>query len=573
MTNRIIILGCNGFIGRALWEKLSGDPRREISGFSSADCDLLSIESARRALADRRPDDTIVMTSAITRIKENTFEAMVKNMRMAENITQILSVTPVGQFIFLSSIDIYGSLEKNSDGNSAKINEDSELRPDEYYGIGKSGCEFLLKEKLSSLGTALAVLRFPGVYGAGDESKSLIGRFIQGARSEGKILIDGDGSDLRDYIYIDDVCRAVEQAIAVRLNQAVNVVSRKSYSIRRIAEMIKTILVSDCAIEFQERQGPENTRKRFMQFDNARLLKVLPDLNLCDLSEGISRFIKESEKQPAAAAGGCDRGPQRLDNCELRRKIVDIVYQAGGGHIPSAFSIIDILAYLYGNVLKFDPANPQSPQRDYFILSKGHGCAALYVLLEKYGFITQKDLDRLAKFDGILGGHPDSTKVPGAEGSTGSLGHGIGTALGAALGLRIKKMNNRVFVLIGDGESNEGTVWENALVAANLKLGNFCCILDYNGSAAQILPISPLREKWESFGWETLVVDGHRTGDLAQVFGRLQFSPEGRPKIVIAQTVKGKGVSFMETHGPWHYRVPSAVELEKIYRELDPCLR
>lgn len=256
-------------------------------------------------------------------------------------------------------------------------------------------------------------------------------------------------------------------------------------------------------------------------------------------------------------------------NIPLRKKIIELITNAGAGHIPSAFSIVDILAYLYERVLKFDAQNPQWAERDYFILSKGHGCAALYVILQKYGFITQEDLDKESREDGILGGHPDSTKVPGVEASTGSLGHGIGTAVGVALGLKIRRQNNKVIVLIGDGESNEGTVWECALVAANLKLGNLCCIVDNNGSAAQILPVADLKQKWEAFGWETYEIDGHCEKEIDEVFQKIQFDVDARPKVIIANTVKGKGVSFMEVHGPWHYRAPKSEELELIYKELD----
>jgi len=256
-------------------------------------------------------------------------------------------------------------------------------------------------------------------------------------------------------------------------------------------------------------------------------------------------------------------------NKELRKKIVDVVCMAGEGHIPSAFSIIDIVACLYGNVLKVDPKCPDWKQRDYFILSKGHGCAALYVVLEKHGFITRKDLDNKSKRGGILGGHPDRTKVPGAEASTGSLGHGIVTALGIALGLRIKKFTNRVFALAGDGECNEGSVWETALVASNLKLGNLCFIIDNNGSAAQVLPMNDFKKKWESFGWEAYEVNGHDPDELITVFDKLKFEYEGQPKVIIANTVKGKGVSFLETHGIWHYKVPDDNERKMIYKELD----
>lgn len=255
-------------------------------------------------------------------------------------------------------------------------------------------------------------------------------------------------------------------------------------------------------------------------------------------------------------------------NKELRKKIVDIVYNAGEGHIPSAFSIIDIIAFLYEHVLKFDPKNPKLEDRDYFILSKGHGCAALYVVLEKYGFITQKDLDNKSKKGCILGGHPDRTKVPGAEASTGSLGHGIVTSMGIALGLRIKNKNNKVISLVGDGECNEGTIWETALVAANLKLGNLCCIVDNNGSTAQVLPVPDFPKRFEAFGWETYEINGHNQKEIEDVFKKIKFEHNSKPKAIIANTIKGKGVSFMETHGPWHYKVPNKGELQLIYKEL-----
>ena len=263
---------------------------------------------------------------------------------------------------------------------------------------------------------------------------------------------------------------------------------------------------------------------------------------------------------------------QKIMNIALRKKIVAMIAKVGAGHIPSAFSIVEILDYLYARVLKFDPQNPQWEGRDYFVLSKGHGCAALYVLLEQYGFITQKELDIVGKMDGILGGHPDSTRVPGVEACTGSLGHGIGTALGIALGLKIRKKNNKVIAVIGDGESNEGTVWECAMVGANLKLGNLCCIVDNNGSSAPILPMANLKDKWGSFGWEVHEIDGHNEKEIDSVFQKIKFDATAQPKVVIANTAKGKGVSFMEVHGPWHYRAPNPEELKLINDELDSQL-
>jgi len=255
-------------------------------------------------------------------------------------------------------------------------------------------------------------------------------------------------------------------------------------------------------------------------------------------------------------------------NNDLRLTIAEMVSAAGEGHIPSAYSIVEILTTLYGNFLRFDAKNPEWEGRDYFVLSKGHGCAALYVLLERYGFITRADLEKKSKHDGILGGHPDCTKVPGVEVSSGSLGHGIVTAMGIALGLKIQKKRNRVIALVGDGECNEGTVWETALVAANLRLGNFCIVIDENGSADQVLPVPHLKKKWSAFGWNAYEVDGHSEKKILTTFQKIKFSRNGKPTAIIAHTTKGKGVNFMEGHGKWHHKIPSSEELELIRKEL-----
>ena len=255
-------------------------------------------------------------------------------------------------------------------------------------------------------------------------------------------------------------------------------------------------------------------------------------------------------------------------NRDLRRLIVEMVYRGRDGHIPSAFSILDLITYLYDEVLRFDPRNPDWADRDYFILSKGHGCLALYVNLHRHGFLTDEDLLRFCQPGGILGEHPDCSKVPGVEASTGSLGHGFPFAMGIALGLQIKGARNRVLALIGDGESHEGTIWETALVASHRQLGNLCCLVDLNGSAEQILPLGDLRAKWEAFGWEAHEIDGHSLDDMRRVIGGLDFSTHGRPKVVIAHTLKGKGVSMLEGHGPWHHRIPNDQEYATLLQVL-----
>jgi len=251
-------------------------------------------------------------------------------------------------------------------------------------------------------------------------------------------------------------------------------------------------------------------------------------------------------------------------NKDLRRQVVDMVVAGNDGHIPSAFSIVDIITYIYAHVLKFDANEPDAPERDYFVLSKGHGCLALYVNLHRHGFITDEDIALFCKKGGILGEHPDMTKVPGAEASTGSLGHGLSFSVGIALGHKVKGMDNKLYVLIGDGESQEGTVWEAAHIAANHRLKNLTVIVDWNQSGMQLLPEDDLPGKWEAFGWHTVVIDGHDEGQIADAFEAIRNKQTDRPSVIVAHTIKGKGVSMLEGHGRWHHRIPNEEEYAQI---------
>jgi len=242
----------------------------------------------------------------------------------------------------------------------------------------------------------------------------------------------------------------------------------------------------------------------------------------------------------------------------LRRQIVRMLEKGGRGHVGSAFSLVEILRVLYDDVLRYDPKNPRWAQRDRFILSKGHGCLALYVLLAEKGFFPEAELWKFCKPDGILGGHPEAGKIPGVEASTGSLGHGLPIGVGFALNARYEKAAHRVFVVSSDGESNEGSVWEAALCAGKHKLNNLTVLVDYNkqqsySTTYEVLDLDPFADKWRAFGFAAEEVDGHSVEQLRAALARVPFAPN-KPSVIICHTIKGKGISFVENNLNWHHK-------------------
>jgi len=241
----------------------------------------------------------------------------------------------------------------------------------------------------------------------------------------------------------------------------------------------------------------------------------------------------------------------------LRRRIVRVLEGGGRGHLGTSLSLVEILRVLFDSVLRYDPKNPKWPERDRFILSKGHGCITQYVMLQEKGYFPEEELWKFCRYDGILGGHPDP-KVPGIEFSTGSLGHGLPVSVGLALMAKRRKSAYRVFTVLGDGECNEGSVWEAAMCAAKHKLDNLVAMVDYNkqqsyASTYEVLDLEPFAAKWEAFGFATREVDGHDVAALERTFAALPFQA-GKPSAIICHTVKGKGVSFAENNLKWHHK-------------------
>jgi len=257
---------------------------------------------------------------------------------------------------------------------------------------------------------------------------------------------------------------------------------------------------------------------------------------------------------------------------QIRRHIVTMVGAAKSGHPGGSLSAVEILTTLYWDVLNHDPANPKWEGRDRFILSKGHAAPVLYAVLAECGYTPVETLKTLRKLGSIYQGHPDIRFIPALEASTGSLGEGLSLALGMGLAARLDKASWRTYALLGDGEIQEGQIWEAAMFGAFHKVDNVCAIVDYNrlqldGAVKDIMELEPLAEKWRAFGWHTLEVDGHNIPALQQAFAEAAAT-KGQPTCIIAHTIKGKGVSFMEGNPKWHGVAPSPEEVELALKEL-----
>ena len=251
---------------------------------------------------------------------------------------------------------------------------------------------------------------------------------------------------------------------------------------------------------------------------------------------------------------------------------LDMVYHCASGHLGGSFSAMDILTVLYFDVMKVDPQNPTDPDRDRFVLSKGHCTPALYPILAQRGYFPEEDLNLFRSIDGHLSGHAEMHHVKGVDMSTGSLGQGISAAVGMALAGKMDRKDYRVYAVLGDGEVEEGQVWEAFMSAAKYQLDNLCAVIDVNGlqidgKTADVMPTEPLDQKLEAFGWHVIPVDGHDFAALEAAFAQAA-QVKGKPTMLLAKTVKGKGVSFMENQAGWHGKAPNDEQYEKARAEL-----
>ena len=283
---------------------------------------------------------------------------------------------------------------------------------------------------------------------------------------------------------------------------------------------------------------------------------------------------------PTSVASATPQIPKNYSIAELpgmakkiRRDIVNMISTAGSGHPGGSLSAVEILTALYFNVLRQNPGDPRWADRDRFILSKGHAAPVLYATLAASGYLPEAELCTIRKIDSRLQGHPECGLTPGVEMSGGALGQGLSFGIGVTLAARLNNKNYRTYVLLGDGECDEGQVWEAAMAAAHFKLDKLTAIVDHNGIQLDgwnkdIMNVEPLAQKWQSFGWNTIEVDGH---DIVQVIAALEKAQKmaGKPSVIVARTVKGKGVSFMENNPDFHGKAPTAEETKIAIKELE----
>ncbi|MEG1946214.1 MAG: transketolase [Lachnospiraceae bacterium] len=260
---------------------------------------------------------------------------------------------------------------------------------------------------------------------------------------------------------------------------------------------------------------------------------------------------------------------------EMRKLEFKTAYGGKSGHIASAMSITEVLTALYfGGILNYREIEPKWRERDRLIMSKGHGSLALYSALSMAGYFPKELLKTFCQEGSKLGGEPKYGDIPGVEATTGSLGHGLSLGCGMAMALKLDGLCSRIYVILGDGECQEGSVWEAAMSASHQKLNNLTVILDSNklqamGTLDDILSLTPLNEKWKSFGWEVQEIDGHNIEEICEVLKKDKESKGKKPRLIIANTIKGKGISFMENVPIWHYRMPNEEELELVLKELE----
>ena len=586
---RAIVTGAAGFIGSSLTRHLlregatvaivaraSSDLwriRPLLAGLTVIEGDLCRPESIERGVLDFAPDAVFHLAwhGAGNRFRNDTSQIDL-NLTASLDLLRLAQRAGCRTWVALGSQAEYGP--KNQ-----PISEDLPTTPTTLYGTVKL-CAGLLGARLAAQWDIRFLwLRVFSTYGPGDNPEWMIPYLI-------RTLLEGKRPSLTacqqqwDYLYVDDAAEAIYLAATTPQAQGVyNLGSGAAHPLKAIVEQIRALVDPAPALGFRRsalsaRPGDAPASRHFPLRGRDRLEAPHPAGDGTRKNGGLASQPKQHPlglaamtQQPAA-----DLRATRALARAIRLQSLGMVHRTRASHIGSCFSIADILAVLYGSALRVDSARPDWPGRDRFVLSKGHAAAAVYAALAESGFFPKEWLDTYCADGSRLAGHITSCGVPGVEVSTGSLGHGLPIGCGMALAAKADREAYRAVVLLSDGECDEGSNWEAALFAPHHKLDNLLVIVDYNkiqsfGSVKEVLDLEPLAEKWRDFGWAVREIDGH---DHAQLHDALHCIPwtAGKPSALIANTIKGKGVSFMEGNLAWHYKSPSDEQLAAAIAEL-----
>lgn len=499
-----------------------------------------------------------------------------------KNIIISCKENKIKRLIVASSTSQYGVKPENID-----VTEETEPEPITDYAKYKIECERLLeKENLNE--TEYVFVRPATICGYAPRLRLDISVNIltMNALINNKIKVFG-GSQIRPALNIKDMVRFYELMLEIdgeKINKQAFNISYKNYSMLELANIVKKNICNDLIeLEIIPTNDPRsyhvNTDKmrKVLNFeckhDIADAIKSLVDAyNKGIIIDGLNNPLYHNVKKMKTFKFEKSIDSLEIQTKKIRQKIIEISHKAKASHIGSSLSCVDILAILYWKIMSIDPLNQKDPNRDRFILSKGHAATALYVTLAERGFFPLEILNKYLENGTTLMEHPPFSNVPGIEVATGSLGHGLSIGTGIALAGKTKNENFKVYVLMSDGECNEGSVWEAAMLAASQKIDNLIAIIDYNkwqatGRSNEVMKLENLSEKWRTFGWNVFQVDGHNLKELNETLNNIPKNLK-KPSIIIANTVKGKGVSFMEDDNNWHYKIPSEEELEKAKKEL-----
>lgn len=583
-NQRILVTGAAGFVGANLVRRLLTDyPETQLyltvrdssslwrlddvlSKVNLVDVDLTDRPGLEKAIAKIQPEVIFHLAAYGAYARDNTLsQAVSTNIVGLQNLLESLDKTEYKLFVNTGSSSEYGY--KNE-----PMAENDLLEPNSYYSATKGAATMLASSYGQLNNKPIVTLRLFSIYGPYEEPGRLIPTVTLKALHNTQIDMAG-GTIVRDFVYVEDAIDAYLACLKLKdfKQRVFNVCSGIQSPILKTAKTIKKLARSESKIVVGTYQ-PRPWDSATWVGDPKISRQVLGWKPKHTLEQGLAESIKWfAAHQELYTEGHKMRSPESLQQTakQTRKTVLKISYNAHIGHIGSSFSIVDILTVLYFQILNIRPTEPQWEDRDRFILSKGHAAAALYTTLHKRGFFSQDVLYTFCLDGSKLLVHPEYNQLPGIDAGTGSLGHGLSVGVGMAVAAKKLTKDYRTFVLISDGESEEGSVWEAAIFAGHHRLNNLVVVVDCNGTQGlgntkDILNLEPLDEKWRSFGWEVSKVDGHNIPQLLKAFSK----KTDKPHVILAGTVTGKGVSFMEGKFQWHYYDTNAEQLQLALEEL-----